>query len=333
MFLSQFTSVQVVQISTLVFAITVHLIAFSTTVFQWRRLPQRFRLFSLASTAVLSTAKMESLYFATSYNTLYGCIASRKVLYGLVYAGFFVFDIYQMSKIRAISGAIKPSKLLFGTLFIARLGSYIYNLYYVTGTLIGVSNGLGACKTIFPDDWQIYQEHIISVAFELGLAYQFGKFVQMARVPNMPLQEFVARVVDNEIFSFLIYGVVEILYIIVFQFPIVKQWVSVLNSFYFLIPSTLYLANIFILVGKHGISLKVKKISSGPKVDSTIKKASMQDDSAKALPKSDSKADARDLTTIRKNSTKEDLKTIRKPSVDGSIPIRKMSTAEELELQ
>ncbi|KAJ3274201.1 hypothetical protein HDV01_003274 [Terramyces sp. JEL0728] len=203
-----------------------------------------------------------------------------------------------------------------------RLLSYSYNLYWVTATQVGIVNGVGACKTIFPNDWQIYQEHIISVVFELGLALQFANFIYRTRVPNVPLQDFFAKVVDNETCSFVIYLIVEILYLIVFQFNIVKQWV--LNSFYFLIPSVLYLSNIVILTGKKGLSTKK---ASGSKVLSVVRKAEMKDELNKTLPKSDTvkPESSRDLATIRKNSVKDEsyLRTIRKPSVDNSAPIRK----------
>ncbi|KAJ3319538.1 hypothetical protein HDV06_006271 [Boothiomyces sp. JEL0866] len=257
MFLTTFSFTQIVQLFALSVALSVHVVVLCITAVKWKFLPRIFRIITLISVSFLFVGTLQGLYFAISYNSLEACVLSRKTLFVCVYLGFFMFDVYQTLKIKTISGNSTVSTALFGILLSIRLVSYVVNIYYVTGSLVALSNGLGACKTILINDWQVYQEHLLAIAFELGLVLYLVKFILRTRVANTPLQSFIANIIDHELISFALYFIVELLYIGLFQFQIIKQWVSVLNSLYFVIPSALYLFNI-VLFGK------VKKIKGKP---------------------------------------------------------------------
>ncbi|KAJ3317121.1 hypothetical protein HDV06_001974, partial [Boothiomyces sp. JEL0866] len=189
-----------------------------------------------------------AVYFAISYNSLQECIGFRKFIYSCVYLGFFIFDIYQMMKIKTITAVRNPSEIYFAGLLSVRFASYVVNIYYITSAQVAVSDGLGACKTVFTDDWLVYQEHLISVAFEFGLIIKLAWFIYKTKVPGIPLHDFIAKIVDHEVVSFGIYLMVEILYLLCFQFVIVKQWISILNALYFIVPTALYLSNMWYIL-------------------------------------------------------------------------------------
>ena len=126
------------------------------------------------------------------------------------------------------------------SLFLTRLGSVILVFLKVDGIIIPVQGGppdIGSCATNYSNvDWPSYQEHIISIVFQLALLGQLFLSVLRSKTPMTAL----SRIFDLEVFGFIVFLWVEVLYLLVYHYlPSVP--ISFLNTFYFNTPIVLYI--------------------------------------------------------------------------------------------
>ena len=231
-------------------AMTIQLITLVLNLVLWKKLPHRFRIMALVSVFIFFMAFAASVFFIVTLNYEDVCIYVRKCIYTLVYAAFFVYDVYQFMKIKAIT---LPGKWANVTLFAflgLRFSSYVVNLVMVgskvTGTELDPEGfGRGSCTTSFPI-WTIYQEHFVSVVFELVLGLQLYFYLEaLSKKHGKDLPTLFRSVIDMETISFGVYFAIEIAYLLVYSM-IPTSSVSMLNSFYLMVPVLLFLINIFV---------------------------------------------------------------------------------------
>lgn len=198
------------------------------------------------------------IWYIVTLNEQADCSIARKVAYSFFYLGFCFYDVYQLYKIKAIvEPGIAVSSVMYGLLAV-RFASYVYNITAVTGVVAQISasriSKFGPCTSSFTSI-SIYQEHIVSLLFESLLAVIFVVYVNSNRSKSMPLSEFVRKIVDFEILSFIIYFVVECLYTVVYT-VIDKSMISLLNTFYLNVPIMLFFMNICMFFRKRTQRLK-----------------------------------------------------------------------------
>jgi hypothetical protein len=209
------------------------------------------------------------MWYLVTLNGLEACNIARKAAYVFFYGGFFVYDMYQLQKIRAITDPSKVITFAMYGLLAVRFSSYIFNVVLVTAKVsaadLGI-DGMGPCTSSFPVI-AIYQEHILSLLFESALAAIFVNYINNTRSKDIPLSEFVKKVVDFEILSFLIYFIVECVYTIVYTF-MDKSYVSLLNTFYLNVPVVLFSINICMFYSKRKqASQRSEQLESGKSVN------------------------------------------------------------------
>ncbi|KAJ3322461.1 hypothetical protein HDV06_003005 [Boothiomyces sp. JEL0866] len=214
-----------------------------TIAFLYQRLPARFSNYAIISTACMLFGFGGSLLYYVTENSSFECTVDRVVTYSVRYIGFFVFDILQILKITAIVSSADKTKKFYSIYFLAfvRLLSYVYNAVYVSGAVVyNVDNGLGPCKTVFSRS-MVYQEHLVSVIFELGLLIHLAMYIfQTAK--NEAVIEMMKSLIDFEVYTFIVYMVSEIIYVSIFAL-VSSDHVSMYNIFYLNLPVALFLAN------------------------------------------------------------------------------------------
>lgn len=228
----------------LVFEVLVMLLA----LYSWSFLPRRFRIMAAGCVGFISVGFVICISFLVTLNTQSECTIGRKVAYSFFYLGFFIYDIYQLQKILAITSAGKTSTVILHFLVVVRFASYIYNIYSVLGVLtyshLYLDGRAGCTSSFLPVS--IYQEHIVSILFELSLLSQFTVFVFSNRTHAVPLTAFLNSVVDYETVSFLAYLLFEIMYTVTYML-MPGSYISLLNTFYLNVPVGLFLFNVCIL--------------------------------------------------------------------------------------
>ncbi|KAJ3313377.1 hypothetical protein HDV04_002183 [Boothiomyces sp. JEL0838] len=202
-------------------------------------------------------------------NTPLECHLNRTISYTIRYVGFFLFDYLQIKKVIAISTPISTAKL-YCVYFVTclRITSYLYNSIWVSGAVhIPVENGNGACHTIFAD-YMVWQEHGISILFEFVLFLLIGWDIYQKSY-NYHNFEMMRKLIDFEIFTFLVYYIVEIIYMVTF-FMLSKDNVSIYNIFYLNVPVFLFFCNLIHVLMKRKKSKKVVNIT--PKKEPSLTK-------------------------------------------------------------
>ncbi|KAJ3321550.1 hypothetical protein HDV06_004086 [Boothiomyces sp. JEL0866] len=206
--------------------------------------PMFCKLATISTLCILVGFSLSLFGYVTTNGTI-ECTINRKISYSIRYVGFYMFDLSQARKFfRIYAYSSRPKILLIYAALAIRLVSYLINALLVTGAVAFLSkNSLtnGPCQTSFAP-YLIYQEHIISVGFELVLLGILFSYSMIQRHNGLLLSDLLKKIMDFEMYSFAFYFVMEILYLIAYTcFP--KTFVSVLNIFYLQIPVVLFFAN------------------------------------------------------------------------------------------
>ncbi|KAJ3318560.1 hypothetical protein HDV06_002993 [Boothiomyces sp. JEL0866] len=215
----------------------------------YTRLPARFANLAIISTWCMLLSIAGLLLSFVTVNTPHECTLNRNTTYVIRYIGFFLFDILQIMKITAITSTDKSKRnYSIYLISVVRIVSYIYNAIYVSGTtLYNAHNGLGPCKTVFSNA-MVYQEHLISVLFELVLFLNLAIYIYKTAKNNITI-DFLKSIIDFEVYTFLVYLLAEILYLSVFV-EFTSNNVALYNIFYFDLPTVLFLANALNIIAK-----------------------------------------------------------------------------------
>ncbi|KAJ3311162.1 hypothetical protein HDV04_004374 [Boothiomyces sp. JEL0838] len=225
-------------------------ISIAAFLFMYTRLPSRFANLAIISAWCMLLSITGLLLSFVTVNSANECTANRNVTYIVRYIGFFLFDILQITKISAITSTGK-SKWDYSILLISivRLCSYLYNAIRVSSTPLysAYKGGLGPCQTVFSDA-MVYQEHLISVLFELVLFVKLVVYIYKTAKNNVTL-DFLKSIIDFEVYTFIVYLAAEIVYLIVFvEFS--SSNINLYNIFYFDLPTVLFLANALNIIAK-----------------------------------------------------------------------------------
>ncbi|KAJ3272464.1 hypothetical protein HDV01_005534 [Terramyces sp. JEL0728] len=231
-------------------------IAFFLSIYS--RLPSRFANLAIISTWCMLISITGLLLSFVTVNTAQECTINRNISYAVRYVGFFVFDALQIMKISAITSTDKINRN-YSILMISlvRIVSYAYNTIVVSGTVLyDAHNGLGPCKTIFSSS-AVYQEHVISVLFEMVLFLHLTIHIRKTSKNGFSL-DLLKSIVDFELYTFIAYLVAELVYLSVYA-GFASSNVNLYNIFYFDLPTVLFLANAFNILAQRK---KLSHISS-----------------------------------------------------------------------
>ncbi|KAJ3301980.1 hypothetical protein HDV03_005513 [Kappamyces sp. JEL0829] len=174
------------------------------------------------------------------------CSTGRKVAYSFFYAGFIIYDIYQIRNVTNRTRASRYIKLGLYFLLLCRVVSCIYNVVYVEGQIVyplanGAMTGPGPCKSKFTAE-MVHQEHAITTIYEIAIVAHVAIHAQSLVSKNNSLFNIIWNVFDFETQSFVCYMLIEVLYLIVYGM-IPSSYVSYLNTFYLQLPVALFMAN------------------------------------------------------------------------------------------
>ncbi|KAJ3312560.1 hypothetical protein HDV04_002877 [Boothiomyces sp. JEL0838] len=163
----------------------------------------------------------------------YDCTLGRKLAYSLTYVGYLTYNFYQIKQIIRKIKAKRTERIAFISLFMGRIGSLAYNLYYISGTVVapaasGPYSGAGPCMTNATVN-MVLQEHIYNVFMGLMM---IGKVFYIAILTDTSkLWKYFFKVMDFEIITFLIYLTCEIIFVgFYLAFP--PTDISYFNVFY-----------------------------------------------------------------------------------------------------
>jgi hypothetical protein len=228
-------------------ALSLQLIMLLMIAIYWRLLAVRFRPISFSSTFLILIGFMLCFYSLLTNNNLAFCDIFNKLSYSFFYSGFAIFDIYQLIKINAITKPGVYMRSLIYVLLMLRFLSYIHNIFSVKGAFVdNEQTGSHSCKANMTA-FSVYQEHVISMIFEMTLMVQFFLYIRNNKKSGTPLTIFVKNIVKYETASFIIYFFLEISYIVTYSL-FNKDGLTNLNSIYFNVPVLLFLYNSIIFV-------------------------------------------------------------------------------------
>jgi hypothetical protein len=215
----------------------------------WSKLGRNFRIMSTLSVSLILAGFSVCVYYLATLNTIQQCIFGRKLAYALFYLGFFVFDLYQLIKIVALTNASRTATVVLSIALCGRLASYIVNAIFMQAKLTGyidTENELGSCTSSFTDMF-VYQEHGVSILYETCLGIQFLMYLRATYNNQIPVSQFLRSVVDFETFTFFIYLFLEFVYIMLYSWAstLLVGFYSLINTFYLNIPVAIFLANLW----------------------------------------------------------------------------------------
>jgi hypothetical protein len=239
-------------------SIVAELAVLVVTAYSWAILPSRFKVLAAAGVSLILVGFTICYYYLISLNTQWECTVGRKFAYSFFYLGFFIYDIYQLQKVVAITNPGKIGMFALHTLLLLRFISYAFNVATVNGALTfgkAYMDGRAACTSSFMPE-AIYQEHLVSIAFEFALMAQFSFYVLANKARDIPLSHFLKQVVDFESISFLFYLAIEIFYTTSYVI-MPRTYISLLNTFYLNVPVVLFFFNIWYFCINVSIFLRI----------------------------------------------------------------------------
>jgi hypothetical protein len=108
----------------------------------------------------------------------------------------------------------------------------------------------GVCVTTH-SAWSVYQEHLISILYEIGLGVQFILYIKRNIVANISMPLLLKQVLDAEMYGFGIYFLAECIYLFVYTCLIIgdntKGFLPLVNTLYLNVPVLLFFANALIV--------------------------------------------------------------------------------------
>jgi fumarate reductase subunit C len=222
-------------------------------------LPRRFRRLGLLTIGSIGIGFLICTVFL--FTDQLECTLFRKIAYVFIYLGFLVYDYYQMIHVIGMTKPETWKRWCFYAMFLIRVGSSAVNVWYVEGVVIpnplSKVPGAGPCKSKF-HDFDVYQEHIIIILFEMGIMSQvLWHAHQLMKVEKRPINDIIKKVFNFETISFFCYMLAEMGYLLCFVY-FDRGMVSLLNTFYINLPVILYIANSCVFM-----NLKLKCIQTG----------------------------------------------------------------------
>ena len=220
----------------------------------FKRMPHRFRWFAVVIFCCNLINYNWAMQLITNLFDPISCTWHKKGLYFMTYLIYAVFDFYQLYKIQTMTLiTFKENKISLG-FFALRIASYILAITQISGKVVphplDPSHETGNCLTV-SSMFAIYQEHAISIIFELGLSIQFFRFIfklrQLAPEHEQNLPALFKKFIDFETAGYIFYFVSEIVYLVVFSvvyaMGLHTSYLSMINGFYYTIPSALMSLN------------------------------------------------------------------------------------------
>lgn len=222
----------------------------ATLAFKWKYLPPRFRLMATLAIILIFLGFIIEIIFVISKITIPICTIAQKISYVAFYAGFLVFDIYQLLKHSAITNASDTTRTIFLCVLLLRIASLIYTIAEIKGVFVIPNTGEDefACKVII-NDLAVYIEHGVSIFYELTLTFNFYTHMFKSKGVGIPLTRFRQNLIDYESGSFIFYFFAEGAFLLVFIFgSFDRGFYIILSSFYITLPAILFLYNTIIFI-------------------------------------------------------------------------------------
>ncbi|KAJ3313853.1 hypothetical protein HDV04_001414 [Boothiomyces sp. JEL0838] len=169
-----------------------------------------------------------------------------------------------------------------------RFASYVYNAIFVSGTVAFASDnaiGIGPCQTVF-QPYMIYQEHAISVLYELVLVFILALYALQQRTKeSFMFSDLLKKIMDFEMYSFAFYLFIEVVFLFVYALS-PKNLVSVFNIFYLQIPVVLFFATTMNILERKSASYDSGTNQSDVKLhaSSTVKSKGTTVNTSKDVP-------------------------------------------------
>ncbi|KAJ3262592.1 hypothetical protein HK103_000121 [Boothiomyces macroporosus] len=216
--------------------------------------PVLWRLATVSTICILVGFSLSLFSFVTT-NAPNDCVINMKLSYSIRYIGFLAFDISQARKfIRVYSNNSKVKIMVIHGALVIRFASYVYNAIFVSGEVAFASDnaiGIGPCQTVF-QPYMIYQEHAISVLYELVLVFILALYaLQQSTKDNFMFSDLLKKIMDFEMSCFAFYLLTEVVFIFVYALS-PKNLVSVFNIFYLQIPVVLFFATTLNILRRKG---------------------------------------------------------------------------------
>ncbi|KAJ3312556.1 hypothetical protein HDV04_002873 [Boothiomyces sp. JEL0838] len=229
-----------------------------------KTLPVNFLISGLVIGVAQLITRLLVLYFTITIS--YDCVLGRKLIYLFNYISFLAYDYYQIQRIIERTRSNIYEVWIFWALFLGRVATLGYCLYYITGDIIspvtsGAYAGAGPCSTKSTTT-MVYVEHVYNISMELIMIGKVFQFAYSLASKKSSWTKIVKYVFDFEIYSFIYYLLCEIAYMVIYK-TMAPSSVSMVNTFYNQIYVFLFLAN-----ATHFSSDKIAKAAKlGLKVD------------------------------------------------------------------